>query len=325
MKQLNPYFSIIVPVFNVENYLKKFFESINTQSFKNFEVIFINDGSCDSSLELLENEYLDSKNIKIINQANKGAGEARNKGIKNSCGKYIFFADPDDNFSSQLLNDMYDICETNNPDIIFFGHEDIDSKNNVLKTTVYNDDKFISNEKDFKLSFLNLIEDKNINVLWNKIYSRKLLLKSKVRFPLNRTAQDAIFNYSLFNDVETCYISEGKYYKYLVNRPLSAQSIKKDKYKDDFFLMSVKIDSFESWPLQIRNDLIARAVSDFIINQLKNYDGNLPLSISESEELNNALTRIKRIKLKEVNNKKILFKIILIRLKLYSILYNLTK
>ena len=85
--------SVIIPVYNVEKYLRKCLSSVINQSFKNIEIICVNDGSSDNSLRILsEYEHLDDR-ILLISQSNKGLGSARNKGIEYSKGKYLFFLD----------------------------------------------------------------------------------------------------------------------------------------------------------------------------------------------------------------------------------------
>ncbi len=116
-----PRFSIIVPVYNSEKYLIRCIDSILAQSFSDYELILINDGSTDSSLELcLEAQKNDSR-IRIINQVNKGAAAARNAGIVKSSGEYILFVDSDDTVEIDYLKTINDTAlEYSEPDIIEF-------------------------------------------------------------------------------------------------------------------------------------------------------------------------------------------------------------
>ena len=100
---MNKYkFSIIVPVYNVENYVDKCIKSILNQTYKNYEVIIINDGSTDNSLNII-NKYKNNKKIKIITQKNKGLSNARNNGMKMATGDYLLFIDSDDYIEDKLL------------------------------------------------------------------------------------------------------------------------------------------------------------------------------------------------------------------------------
>ena len=88
--------SVVIPVYNVEKYLEQCLDSVIAQSFEDIEVICVNDGSTDSSLEILKRYANNDSRIKIISQKNKGAGAARNVGIENAAGEYVYFMDSDD-------------------------------------------------------------------------------------------------------------------------------------------------------------------------------------------------------------------------------------
>ena len=90
-----PKVSVIVPVYNVEKYLKQCLDSIVNQTYKNLEIIIVNDGTKDNSMKIVE-EYLQDKRIKVINKENGGLSSARNRGIEEATGEYISFVDSDD-------------------------------------------------------------------------------------------------------------------------------------------------------------------------------------------------------------------------------------
>ena len=118
-----PKFSIIVPVYNLEKYIKRCLDSIFKQSFKDFEVIVVNDGSSDKSLDIIK-EY----DVVLIDQKNKGVSESRNNAIKKAKGDYIVFVDGDDTIDKELLEKL-DKASNDNPDIIRFqSRETFDNK-----------------------------------------------------------------------------------------------------------------------------------------------------------------------------------------------------
>ena len=125
-----PKFSIIIPVYNVEKYIKKCLDSIFEQSFKDYEVIVVNDGTKDNSMDIVK-EY----NVKIINQKNQGLSEARNSGAKKATGEYLIFIDSDDYIDKDLLKEINKSLK-NDPDIVRFQIRE-----------VYEDDK---ESKDYK-------------------------------------------------------------------------------------------------------------------------------------------------------------------------------
>lgn len=134
--------SIIIPCYNVEKYIKECLDSILMQELKEFEIICINDGSTDNTLEILNSYKEKYSNIKIINQSNKGLSTARNVGMKYAEGKYIYFVDADDFLSNdKALSLIYNEVEKNKLDVLFFSFEN------------FTDDEEM--KKKFKKHFLN--------------------------------------------------------------------------------------------------------------------------------------------------------------------------
>lgn len=115
-----PKVTVIIPVFNVEKYIIKCLDSIINQKLIEIEIIVINDGSTDNSLQIIENFVKNNERVLILNQINNGLSEARNTGIKYSKGEYIYFIDRDDYLDDNCLFDLYNEAVTKNLDIIFF-------------------------------------------------------------------------------------------------------------------------------------------------------------------------------------------------------------
>ena len=121
-----PKFSIIVPVYNTEKYLKRCLDSIKSQSFKDYEVIIVNDGSTDNSSDIIS-KYP----YKVINQENQGLSMARNNGVKASSGEYLIFLDSDDYIEKDLLKEI-DKSLSNNPDLVRYQIKEVfDNKDDI--------------------------------------------------------------------------------------------------------------------------------------------------------------------------------------------------
>ena len=116
----NPKVSVIIPVYNVEKYIIKCLDSIINQKLNEIEIIVVNDGSTDNSLQIVESFAKNNDRILILSQINRGLSEARNTGIKYSKGEYIYFIDGDDYLDDKCLFDLYNEAVTKNLDIIFF-------------------------------------------------------------------------------------------------------------------------------------------------------------------------------------------------------------
>lgn len=129
-----PKFSIIVPVYNVEKYLKKCLDSIKQQTFKDYEVIIVNDGTKDNSMDITK-EY----DFKIVKQKNQGLSVARNTGVKHATGEYIIFLDSDDYIEKDLLKEINKSLK-NNPDLVRFQIKEVYENEN--KNKEYNEESF---------------------------------------------------------------------------------------------------------------------------------------------------------------------------------------
>lgn len=193
----NPKVSVIIPVYNTELYLPKCLDSVINQTLNEIEIIAINDGSTDNSLKIL-NEYKNKDfRITILEQTNGGAGKARNFGIQNAKGDYLYFLDSDDYLEPNFLHDMYNKIVEENSDICICKYNEVRKDNNAI------------NQKDTSL-LVNLLPTKHFNYknitnnlfqfcsisVWTKLYKRDFVLENKVYFQEQKTVNDVYFNYA---------------------------------------------------------------------------------------------------------------------------------
>ena len=137
-----PLVSVIIPVYNTEEYVYNTIESIRNQTLKNIEIIIINDGSTDNSLEIINGCSKNDERIKVYSQKNAGQSAARNVGIKIAKGKYLYFMDSDDFLEKDALLDCYKISEENELDFVTFDADIlIEKKNSYHPNITYNRSK----------------------------------------------------------------------------------------------------------------------------------------------------------------------------------------
>jgi len=178
--------SVIIPVYNVEKYLPECLDSIIKQTFKDIEIICIDDGSTDGSLNIL-NEYA-SKDARfiILNQGNQGVSAARNNGLDIATGKYVAFIDSDDYLiSNDYFENLYNACEKYNADI---------SVASIIRGNEKKSEYILKIEKEEVatdyVEKLNLCALPDLNHVWNKLYKRKSLINSGVKFPEGMIYED---------------------------------------------------------------------------------------------------------------------------------------
>ena len=147
-------FSIIVPVYNVEKYLSICLESILGQDYTDYEIIAVNDGSTDGSLEILNKYKQKTKRLVVLSQRNRGLGGARNTGIRNAQGEYLIFLDSDDYIDKSMLKETERVLSQYNLDILAFDGYRVTEQGEVIdKMTVdsYNDEYTNLTRKQFLL------------------------------------------------------------------------------------------------------------------------------------------------------------------------------
>ncbi len=186
-----PKVSVILPVYNVEEYLQQALDSIINQTLEDIEIICVNDGSKDNSLSILE-EYASKDNrIKIINQENQGQGASRNNAIKISSGKYIAFVDPDDWIELDMFEKLYNKAEKYNTDLIEFSYFRNHERNNSVRKKKIN--LALPTNKIIKpLDYPKYIFQPP-RYAWNKFFQTKLLKDNNILFGQGRWHEDHNF------------------------------------------------------------------------------------------------------------------------------------
>lgn len=164
IQKSTPKFSIIVPIYNVESFLKECIDSVLLQDFQDYELICINDGSTDNSLEVLKT-FSDSR-IKIINQENQGLSCARNAGLDIALGEYIWFIDSDDKIAEHSLSDLNKLIDQKPYDLVFFN------------ATVFFDNKELENKGWFEYKRSSSGEIQSLSFFENEMKNKKLIVQS---------------------------------------------------------------------------------------------------------------------------------------------------
>lgn len=195
--------SVIVPVYNAEEYLEKCIESILSQTLRNIEIILINDGSKDSSGSICEKYKEIDERINVIHIENAGVSNARNIGIKNSTGEYIVFCDSDDYVNKKWCEKLYNSARMNPECMVVCGiniHNQR-KKCNIIEKLIINSNENISyiNKSDFYILFKNNI----FNGPCNKIFQRDILIKNNIRYDVNLSlGEDMLFNLEYLNKIK---------------------------------------------------------------------------------------------------------------------------
>lgn len=231
--------SVIVPIYNSAHTLKRCVQSILAQSYKNLEVILVNDGSVDSSLSICENFKLNDERVIVINKKNAGVSSARNAGLKVASGKFVQFVDADDYVSADMTEYLVKKINENFADWVVCGYNKVSGMKNVRKIPV----DFASNSLcDFENCFVELYKNAFFNAPWNKLYRR-----DKINACFDETlsmGEDLLFNLSYASNCDKISVVAQAYYNYDV----SSQKSLSGKYSETLFATEVmlhkKVQSF---------------------------------------------------------------------------------
>jgi glycosyltransferase involved in cell wall biosynthesis len=212
--------SVIIPVYNVAPYLDRAIKSLQAQTFENFEMIFVNDGSSDNSAEIIANHAENDSRIKLINQENQGVGMARNRGIDAAIGEYLYFCDPDDWVEPELLEVCYQAAKPLGIDLVFFGWFNVYGKKQV---PVHKNEYKITSREDYQTKFIDLYqEDTIVNYVWSSIVRKDIIDTKWIRFPAVCHGEDFLFMTEVLKYISSLVSLDQQLYHYVRLRDESA-------------------------------------------------------------------------------------------------------
>ena len=312
----NNLISIIIPVYNTEKYLVRCLNSVLIQSYKNIEVILIDDGSTDNSYKICLGFSKLDKRIKVVKQQNRGASMARNKGVNIAKGKYIGFVDSDDIIDKDMFKTLYDnlvkydadlsICE-----VVRFNKEpNFNNSNNIT---------LLNQKEALKI----LLEDKKIcSYSVNKLCKKELI--KDIKYPLNKMQEDVGTIYKFITTANKIVYSDSKLYGYYTRLDSVTKTLKTQFIYDYFEMIDKRYNDLLNYDIKSYLDLnyvnvILGNFIDLSLNQKLLEDKNLGYFMDEKYK---KLKKLNTKNIKKLNTKKhnILINILLLNKKLFYIL-----
>lgn len=205
--------SVVVPVFNAEKTINRCVSSILSQSFKDFELILIDDGSTDSSYSLCLEAAEKDERIRCISSECRGASFVRNLGIDEARGEYITFADSDDYIDSGCFEFMYRKITDTKADIVICGYM-FECGDTVIKN---NCGEMLLDKSNYNESMITLKSKELIDSVWNKLYSLDFLRRTGVKMPVGEVYEDIAFNLDLLSYGPKIAVFNESFYHYVQN------------------------------------------------------------------------------------------------------------
>lgn len=233
--------TIVIPVYNVSQYVEKCVRSCYKQNVSNskFEIIIINDGSTDDSLEICEKLKKEYRELKIISQKNKGLSGARNTGLRNANGKYVWFVDSDDWIEEDCLTVLFEQLKWHDVDLFWMGHD-------VIYKGISNR-KYIPNKMDNPITGEELFVKhlNNLFYIWKFIFKKEFLINNNLEFYEGILYEDLEFTPRALLTAKSCYTIPHSFYNYLMRSGSIINNISTRNIEHRFFILN-RLNQFEA-------------------------------------------------------------------------------
>lgn len=263
---MQPLISVIVPIYKVEKYLHQCVDSILNQTYKNLEVILVDDGSPDGCPAICDEYAEKDSRIHVIHQENGGQSDARNAGLRQAAGEYIMFVDSDDWLDQELVNKVMVLSPFS---IAIFGCTMTDytgCPQEVISAAEQNRGILIT--KDTKL-LEKLLRNSLLGYAWNKIYNRAAI--DRTHFPCLSDREDLVFNLQVLSRVSQVVLSEQNGYYYRQHSSSSLHASFHAPVPDYMRTAEVLMDAFTMLPVDNRQVLCNTAVKTYLTDAVYRY------------------------------------------------------
>ena len=237
--------SVVMPVYKAEAFLDDTLESVEKQTLKEIEIICVNDGSPDNSLEILKRHAANDGRIKIIDKPNEGAGAARNAGLRAATGEYLSFLDCDDLFESDMLEKAYAACKEKDADICIFRCDMFDDETGKTSSGAYALRKDYLPEKEpfAGRDIGDRIYFSTVGWAWDKLFRREFIVKNNIEYQNQRTTNDMLFVFSALSIAERIITLENVFAHQRRNSG-SSLSVTREKSWDCFYHALTALEGF---------------------------------------------------------------------------------
>ena len=275
----HPKISVIIPIFNSQNFIEESLNSLINQTFKNFEIICVNDGSTDKTFDILKKFEQKDERIYIINQNNLGAGIARNIGMKKSKGEYLIFLDSDDIFKENMLEELYKKIKGNDLEIVICNSKNFYTLNNKKifyeKKYDFSDEILMIINKTFSsLDIKNNFFELFVWWPWDKIFKKNFIENLGIEFQNLKTTNDLFFICSLVISSNKILFLDKVFIHHRVNLSTSLENLREYSW-DNFYYALKKLKNFiktKNLYKRFKQDFI-NYVASFSIWQLETMNG----------------------------------------------------
>lgn len=320
--------SVIIPLYNSEKFISKCVRSIiDNYEYNDLEIIIVNDGSTDSSADIVRELMTKDKRIHLINQDNKGPSAARNRGLDESRGKYILFVDSDDFLADEALTHFRTLLIKGNYDTVMFNFKRFNENNISYNNKSLFKNGYIYNHENKDDIYKILVTTSRLNHPVAKYYSAKIIKERKIRFDENIfVGEDRVFNMEYFYFSNSGIYYDLYFYNYRYNPDSLTKTFNMSKFVDLKQTHSVSMDYIKKYNLNLNQDIVNKAnnLTINILFQLVSKAVNL-VNIKEISEIIDDPLFSKLIKKSNGGGIKIRIKLLILKKKLFWLIKLLQK
>lgn len=247
-----PKVSVCVPVYNVEKTLRRCVDSLYAQTFQDFEVILVDDGSPDNSGMICDQIATEHDNVKVIHKANEGLGPTRDRGLDVASSEYVYHCDSDDWFEPDMLENAVAAIEKHNADVVIFGYhlltEEQDGSYTTYGYTLVPDGVY---EGDAVRQFYveNYFNSFSVMSACNRLCRRSFLIENNIRFPKLRRSQDMAYSFILFDKINKLVTLKEAYYDYVITPGVYKTQNVRETVDINFMVYKYAKDYLGKWNL----------------------------------------------------------------------------
>ena len=256
-----PLISVVLPTYNVAQYLQQCLESVAAQTYRNIEVIIIIDGATDGSHEIAQEFCKKDSRFSVYWQENAGSGSARNAGLAHCRGEFVMFVDPDDWIEPELLEKLYKAQCEGNYDLVASKRSTALCDNNgkiVRMIPNHYENETIVGIQEVRQAFMRMLEMEMVSNPTQKLYKMALIRNHKIQFPDLRRSQDIVFNYRYYSHISSLCLIEYSGYNYRKNVQEAIRKTEQNYDKTIVLLYNDYMSLYQMWSLPFPSQEMCR-------------------------------------------------------------------
>ena len=310
-KKMLPTISLVVPVYNVEMYLKECLDSIKMQSYDKFEVILVDDGSTDKSGQICDRYAATDSRFRVIHQENLGVCEARNNGVAVARGAWTVFVDSDDLLPSDACEIYVEIAKKTNADVIW-GYNHLLQNGCVKPNRIFDSGFLLGDKKQINIFILLMLDWKtspvkriggNINVCWNRAIRTSMIIDNNLKFDssVGHMTEDMLFNLYVFRAAQSVAYVDKSVYIYRQVASSAANGLMKGGFRwNDALFMAIERFIEDTNSTMLSKDTLYRAYYHVVLERFRRAIENYCFFLDEEKVM-----RARYMELKENMSKKV--------------------